>query len=37
MIGKESMASIWSFCGIVLVLCLVVILLANTWAKKKSQ
>lgn len=37
MIGKESMASIWSFCGIVLVLCLVVVILANTWAKKKSQ
>ena len=37
MIGKESMAAIWSFCGIVLVLCLVVVILANTWAKKKSQ
>ena len=37
MIGKESMAAIWSFCGIVLVLCIVVVVLANTWAKKKSQ
>ena len=37
MIRKESMASIWSFCGIVLVLCIVVVILANTWAKKKSQ
>ena len=37
MIGKESMAAIWSFCGIVLVLCIVVVILANTWAKKKSQ
>ena len=37
MIGKESMASIWSFCGISLVLCIVVLVLANTWAKKKSQ
>ena len=37
MIGKESMASIWSFCGIVLVLCIVVVILANTWAKMKSQ
>ena len=37
MIGKESMAAIWSFCGIVLVLCLVVVILANTWAKRKSQ
>ena len=37
MIGKESMAAIWSFCGIVLVLCIVVVILANTWAKMKSQ
>ena len=37
MIGKESMASIWSFCGLSLVLCIVVLVLANTWAKKKSQ
>lgn len=37
MIGKESMAAIWSFCGISLVLCIVVLVLANTWAKKKSQ
>jgi hypothetical protein len=37
MIGKESMAAIWSFCGIVLVLCIVVVVLANTWAKRKSQ
>ena len=37
MIGKESMASIWSFCGSSLGLCIVVLVLANTWAKKKSQ
>ena len=37
MIGKESMASIWSFCAISFVLCIVVVVLANTWAKKKSQ
>ncbi len=37
MLGKESMASTWSFCGIVFVLCIVVVILANTWAKKKSQ
>lgn len=37
MLGKESMTSTWSFCGIVLVLCIVVVILANTWAKKKSQ
>ena len=37
MLGKESMASTWSFCAIVFVLCIVVVILANTWAKKKSQ
>ena len=37
LLGKESMASTWSFSGIVLVLCIVVVILANTWAKKKSQ
>ena len=37
MLGKESMASTWAFCGIVFVLCIVVVVLANTWAKKKSQ
>ncbi len=37
LLGKESMASIWSFCGVSLVLCIVVLVLANTWAKKKSQ
>ena len=36
-LGQETMASIWSFCGISLVLCIVVLVLANTWAKKKSQ
>ena len=36
-LGKESMASTWSFCGIVFVLCIVVVILANTWAKKKSR
>lgn len=37
MLGNESMASTWSFCAIVFVLCIVVVILANTWAKKKSQ
>lgn len=37
MLGKESMESSWSFVGIVFVLCIVVVILANTWAKKKSQ
>ena len=37
MIGKESLESIWAYCAIVFVLCIVVVILANTWAKKKSQ
>ena len=37
LLGRESMASTWSFCAIVFVLCIVVVILANTWAKKKSQ
>ena len=37
MLGKESMESAWSFVGIVFVLCILVVILANTWAKKKSQ
>ena len=37
MLGKESMESSWTFCAIVFVLCIVVVVLANTWAKKKSQ
>lgn len=37
MIGKESLESIWAYCAIVFVLCVVVVVLANTWAKKKSQ
>ena len=37
MLGKESMESSWSFVDIVFVLCIVVVILANTWAKKKSQ
>lgn len=37
MLGKESMTSSWSFSALVFVLCIVVVVLANTWAKKKSQ
>ena len=37
LLGKESMETSWSFVGIVFVLCIVVVILANTWAKKKSQ
>jgi hypothetical protein len=33
--GENTMASTWSFCALVFVLCIVVVILANTWAKKK--
>ena len=37
LLGNETMASAGSFGAIVFVLCIVVVILANTWAKKKSQ
>lgn len=37
LLGKETTESVWSFAAIVFILCLVVVVLANTWAKKKSQ
>ena len=37
LLGTETMASAGSFGAIVFVLCIVVVILANTWAKKKSQ
>ena len=37
MLGKESLESVWSFVAVTFVLCIVVVVLANTWAKKKSQ
>ena len=33
--GENTMAATWSFCALVFVLCIVVVILANTWAKKK--
>ena len=33
--GDDTMASTWSFVALVFVLCIVVVILANTWAKKK--
>ena len=33
--GEDTMAATWSFVAIVFVLCIVVVILANTWAKKK--
>ncbi|MBP5539086.1 MAG: DUF3784 domain-containing protein [Bacteroidales bacterium] len=35
MLGKETMAAVWSFVGITFVLCILVVILANTWAMKK--
>lgn len=32
--GENTMAATWSFCALVFVLCTVVVILANTWAKK---
>jgi hypothetical protein len=32
---EDTMAAAWSFVAIVFVLCIVVVILANTWAKKK--
>lgn len=33
--GENTMAATWSFCVLVFLLCIVVVILANTWAKKK--
>lgn len=33
--GENTMAATWSFCALVFVLCIVMVILANTWAKKK--
>lgn len=35
--GEDTMPATWSFAALVFVLCIVVVILANTWAKKKSQ
>lgn len=33
--GENTMTATWSFCALVFVLCIVVVILDNTWAKKK--
>ncbi len=33
--GENTMTATWSFVALVFVLCIVVVILANTWAKKK--
>ena len=37
MLGEETMTAVWSFVGVTFVLCILVVVLANTWAKKKSK
>lgn len=37
LLGKESMTSSFSFTAFTLVACIVVVILANTWAKNKSE
>lgn len=34
---QDTMAAMWSFIALVSVLCIVVVILANTWAKKRSK
>lgn len=35
--GEPSTEKGWSFTALVLVVCIVVVILANTWAKKKTK
>ena len=37
LLGKESMTATFSFVALTLVACIVVVILANTWAKKKRK
>ena len=37
LLGKESMTANFSFTAFTLVACIVVVILANTWAKDKSE
>jgi len=34
---EETMTATWSFVGLPFVACIIVVILANTWAKKKSN
>ncbi|MBR4001943.1 MAG: DUF3784 domain-containing protein [Bacteroidales bacterium] len=34
---EDTMTAAWSFCALVFVLCIIVVILANTWAKKKPN
>lgn len=35
MLGQETMTAVGSFVALTFILCIVVVVLANTWAKKK--
>ena len=35
LLGEETTAASWSFCLLTIILSIVVVILANTWAKKK--
>ena len=37
LLREETMEAMWSFVALAFVLCIVVVVLANTWAKKKSK
>ena len=36
MLREESMTATWSFVGLTFILTIIVVVLANTWAKKKK-
>lgn len=37
LLRKETMTATWTFVGLTFVLSIVVVILANTWAKKKDK
>ena len=37
LLGEESLAATFSFIALTFVLCIVLVILANTWAKKKNS
>ncbi|MBR6211627.1 MAG: DUF3784 domain-containing protein [Bacteroidales bacterium] len=37
MLGEETMTAVWSFVGLTFFMCIIVVILANTWAKKKDN
>lgn len=34
LLSEETMTAVWSFVAITFILCIIVVVLANTWAKK---